>query len=49
MDMNIAQNMAQFLIDVYNQIQYNYNVDLYRHYNFTPKHLFRIFKSFIKY
>jgi hypothetical protein len=49
MDQSICQILSQFLIDVYGQIQNNFNVDSYRHYNFTPKHLFKIFKSFIKY
>ncbi len=49
MEQSMATNMAQFIVDVYNQIQTAYSVDVKRHYNFTPKHLFRMFKSFIKY
>ncbi len=49
MDLKVAQTLAQFLIDAYNQILNNFNVDNYRHYNFTPKHLFKIFKNLIKY
>jgi hypothetical protein len=49
METSFSQTLSQFLIDVYNQILNNFSVDSHRHYNFTPKHLFKIFKSLIKY
>lgn len=49
MDTSLSQNLAQFFIDAYNQILNSFSVDTHRHYNFTPKHLFKMFKSLIKY
>jgi dynein heavy chain 2 len=49
MEVGFSQPLAQFLVDSYNQILANFSVDTHRHYNFTPKHLFKIFKSLIKY
>lgn len=49
MDMSLSVTLAQFFIDSYNQILSSFSVDTHRHYNFTPKHLFKMFKSLIIY
>ena len=49
MESSFSQTLAQFFIDAYNQILNGWNVDSHRHYNFTPKHLFKMFNSLVKY
>jgi hypothetical protein len=49
MDEQLSKPLAQFYIDCYTQIKTNFTVDEHRHYNFTPKSLFSIFKSLVLY
>jgi hypothetical protein len=44
-----SKSFANFIIDIYLNIKKNYSVDEYRHYSFTPKSLFLIFKNLPKY
>ena len=45
MDEGFSKSLAAFMIDMYLSIKKTFSVDDYRHYSFTPKSLFEIFKN----
>lgn len=48
-DESHCKSFANLFIEVYLNIKKNFSVDEYRHYSFTPKSLFQIFKNLPKY
>lgn len=49
MNEDFGRTLAAFMIDMYLSIKKTFSVDDYRHYSFTPKSLFEIYKNLPKY
>lgn len=49
LDESQGKIFANFFIEMYLNIKKNFSVDEFRHYSFTPKSLFEIFKTLSKY
>jgi dynein heavy chain 2 len=49
MDENLGKVFSAFFIDIYLGIKKGFSVDEYRHYSFTPKSLFKIYRNLTMY